>query len=339
MASTSYNPQQLSPALLNGHIYTQTQQLGFLWMVDFDCIDLNSGIVSPIFNYYADHSCYIDIRPVEQNYLSFVIILRSGLVARPPKVLVEISIKNATKDEKSVHSDTPVYSKKDCLEYYEFSKLVKIDQVFNEKGFLIDGNLLVMFKVTHASGIVDRPEAKKEKKSLDLTELFDSGRFSDVKFVVENKEFLLHKCILATQSRVFSAMFEHNMRENRENVVKIDDFCYDVMKELFRFIYTQKVENLEILASDLLAASNKYELDDLKNTCEKVLIRNLSIENVIDYFVLADHHQAHELRNSVNQFFLTNTKAVLSSDKFKSRLSSLPRVMIQDIFSLLVRKL
>ena len=94
------------------------------------------------------------------------------------------------------------------------------------------------------------------------------------------------QAILTSRSRVFSAMFEHDMEESKRNRVDVTDVDSDVMADMLRFIYTGKVglcslqklpenpflnyrhsfqaPNLETMAADLLAAADKYALDRLK---------------------------------------------------------------------------
>ena len=51
-------------------------------------------------------------------------------------------------------------------------------------------------------------------------------------------------------------MFEHRMKENVSNILKIDDFSYDVVLEMLRFIYTD-LANLKDCAGELLKAADK----------------------------------------------------------------------------------
>ena len=49
------------------------------------------------------------------------------------------------------------------------------------------------------------------------------------------------QAILTSRSRVFSAMFEHDMEESKRNRVDVTDVDSDVMADMLRFIYTGKV--------------------------------------------------------------------------------------------------
>ena len=75
--------------------------------------------------------------------------------------------------------------------------------------------------------------------------------------MVNGREYYAHKAILAARSPVFSAMFEHEMEEKKQNKVEITDMDHEVLREMLRFIYTGKATNLEKMDADLLAAADK----------------------------------------------------------------------------------
>jgi speckle-type POZ protein len=72
-----------------------------------------------------------------------------------------------------------------------------------------------------------------------LGELYESKKFSDVVINVGGREFQAHKNILATRSKVFSAMFEHQTTEKLSNNVVIEDIDPDVFQELISYIFTR----------------------------------------------------------------------------------------------------
>lgn len=91
----------------------------------------------------------------------------------------------------------------------------------------------------------------------DLSQLFESQKFSDVILCVNKKEFFAHKAILAARSPVFAAMFQHDLAEKKQNRVDITDMEPEVLREMLRFIYTGKAPALDKLDADLLAAADK----------------------------------------------------------------------------------
>lgn len=91
----------------------------------------------------------------------------------------------------------------------------------------------------------------------NINSLLETGNFSDMALKIDNTKIPVHKAILAARSPVFSAMFQHDLEENKQGFVSITDLDLDVLKEMLKFIYTGKVTKLENMADTLLAAADK----------------------------------------------------------------------------------
>lgn len=107
------------------------------------------------------------------------------------------------------------------------------------------------------------------------------------------------------RSPVFSAMFEHEMEERKQNRVEITDVDHEVCREMLRFIYTGKAPNMEKMSDTLLAAADKYALERLKVMCEESMCATLSTENAADTLILADLHSADQLKSQAIDFINT----------------------------------
>ena len=79
------------------------------------------------------------------------------------------------------------------------------------------------------------------------------------------------------------------------NIIKITDIDGEAMEEILRFIYTQEVDEIDELAPKLLHGAEKYELNDMKELCVASMIENLSLENAVDYFLIADQYDIKDL--------------------------------------------
>ena len=111
-----------------------------------------------------------------------------------------------------------------------------------------------------------------------LEEVFEKMSLTDVTFDIRGQKCAAHKNILAMRSPVFAAMFHHPTKEMQSNQVEVKDIDPDVFQEVLRFIYTGKTESTAMnkMAPNLLAAADKYLLEDLKSRCETHLIRQMS---------------------------------------------------------------
>jgi hypothetical protein len=57
---------------------------------------------------------------------------------------------------------------------------------------------------------------------------------------------------------VFAAMLSNNFEESKKDLVVIEDFSADVIRELLKFIYTSSVPNIsEEIVCDLYHAADK----------------------------------------------------------------------------------
>ena len=88
--------------------------------------------------------------------------------------------------------------------------------------------------------------------------------------------------MLAAGSLVFSAMLQsEGFAENKTNILEIDDLEPPVVKEMLRF-HTDRVENMDQLAKNLLVAADKYldidYIDSLKSNCQLALAEMLTVE-------------------------------------------------------------
>lgn len=219
-----------------------------------------------------------------------------------------------------------------------FKKFIRRDFLLDDSnGLLPDDKLTIFCEVSvladcvNVSGQMNSVQFRvpKCKLSQDLGTLLEDQKLTDVVLTVGGKEFKAHKAILAARSRVFAAMFEHNMKEKRLNKVIITDVTDSVLKEMLRFIYTGKVQNLTTMANSLLAAADKYDLERLKVMCEEALCSNLTIENAASILILADLHNAEQLKAQTIDYINTHASEVTETTSWKNLILSHPYLVAE----------
>ena len=125
----------------------------------------------------------------------------------------------------------------------------------------------------------------------DLINMFESRTFSDVTFLVQEKEFPAHKSVLASRSIYFQKMFDAEMEESATNRVHVLDVDPSTFEAVLRFLYGGVVEENQFYAlAKLVAAAEKYAMDELKRICESIMLANLQMANIIDALLTADVH-------------------------------------------------
>lgn len=131
----------------------------------------------------------------------------------------------------------------------------------------------------------------------DFKNLLDSGNFSD--FVLKSsdgKEFKVHKSVLGARSKVFEEIFTSNSSKKAQTqAVNITDFDSKTIEHLLNYIYSHKAENIDDCARKLILAADKYGLDELKNICADNILKNLSIQKVVEVFLISEKINARKL--------------------------------------------
>ena len=233
----------------------------------------------------------------------------SNKVENPHSVRVELSIiggksKNNLQHTKCIQANTP------------FPVCVwRIDrQAFKSENF-VGQNIAISCKIeslivntTATQKYFDETVISDQVSSRilhQLEEMFEKMPLSDVTFNIRGRKFSAHKNILAMRSPVFAGMFHHPTREMQSNQVEIKDIDPDVFQEVLRFIYTGKTQStaMDKMAPGILAAADKYLLEDLKSRCETHLIQQMSAENCLELLSFTTHHPAEHLTKYAIEYF------------------------------------
>ncbi|GAU98840.1 hypothetical protein RvY_09930 [Ramazzottius varieornatus] len=219
-----------------------------------------------------------------------------------------------------------------------FKKFIRRDFLMDEANGLLPDDKLTLFcevsVISDSQNVSGQNSATQFKipdcrLAEDYGQLLESGQFADVILTTANRELKAHKSILASRSRVFAAMFGHEMEESKTNKVKIDDVQEDVLEEVLRFIYTGRAPNMEKMADELLAAADKYELDRLKVQCEESLWTNLSVEHVSDVLILADMHSAEQLKTASIEYINSHVNEVMETPEWKAMVKTHPHLIAE----------
>ena len=124
-------------------------------------------------------------------------------------------------------------------------------------------------------------------------------------------------------------MFNCAMRENQQNRVLITDVKYEVLRETLRYIYSGKSPNVIKMADDLLVAADKYDLSELKKTCETVLGSQLTVANAANLLVLADTHCAQQLKAQAIRFVTAHAEEIMLTPTWNNMNLSHPHIIVE----------
>ncbi|XP_036337467.1 protein roadkill-like [Rhagoletis pomonella] len=316
------------------NMQVKVESFSYMWTINnfsFFYEEIDEALTSPEISTDANDKLkwHFELYRKCATYFSIYLILSSSHNKSEVRAKFKCSILNAKGEEfKSVALPCRRFREG---ENWGFDNFIRRDSLADESnGLLPEDKLTIFCKVSFVSDIVNicgKSNALQFKipecrLSDDLGALFHNEKFSDVTLTVAGREFRTHKAILAARSEVFSAMFEHEMKERKQNNVVIQDIDHEVLKEMLCFIYTGKAPNLEQMAEVLLAAADKYALEKLKVICEEAICRKLSVDNAVETLVLADLHSAHQLKAQAIDFINTHATAVMETTRWQSMITT-----------------
>ena len=132
----------------------------------------------------------------------------------------------------------------------------------------------------------------------------------------DGKEFKAHRNVLSAASPFFSKLFESNMKENQEGVVRFEEISDAVMEDVLEFIYTGSVQVNRENSTDLIATANYLVIPRLKKLSGRFLEGEMSESNCISTFYFAEMYQCDELITNTRKFIHVNFASVAEMDEF-----------------------
>jgi len=142
----------------------------------------------------------------------------------------------------------------------------------------------------------------------------------DVTLVVEDgKAFKAHKCVLSAASPFFQKLFNIDMRESNEGVVRLEMITELGLRDLLEFIYTGSVHiSTEENAQELIEMADYLLLLHLKAFAGRVLLQMLNVSNCISMYYFAERYRCKELVSDIKKFIFVNFTTTAKTEQFLS---------------------
>ena len=155
-------------------------------------------------------------------------------------------------------------------------------------------------------------------KELDTKPKHD--RPCDVTLVVSDEgkaEFKAHRDLLAEASPFFEKLFNSDMKEKDEGIVRLGVVSESVVRDFLNFLYTGSVEILALQhAEELIVAADYLLFSNVKNFAGRFLAKTVCFSNCISYLDFAEKYHCEELVDFTNDFIHANFPAVAECEEF-----------------------
>ncbi len=187
-----------------------------------------------------------------------------------------------------------------------------------ENGLIKDNTLTLTGKFEFINESKFVLESAKSIENKRLEQFYQQRIYTDFELNINGRSIRAHKVLLAATCpalavRLFdiaenqTAVITEDGSKNSPmsaNILKLDDFEFDVAEEMINFVYDGKIRCMEKYAKPLLEAAEKFKMEKLKVYCEKYFYEKLCLENVIETLKLSAKCHAEELKKECIVFLL-----------------------------------
>lgn len=144
----------------------------------------------------------------------------------------------------------------------------------------------------------------------DMEKMVGQSEESDVRLLLSSDEKMRtiygHRAILAARSDYFRTIFSGNFFEKERNCVQLPDLEWSTCLDMLRFIYVNEIDEESENLADLVIASDRFLLDDLKLTLEKHLENIMDLDTVGPLLLLSESARAPKLRKACINLLANN---------------------------------
>ncbi|KAM8953751.1 kelch-like protein 29 [Pelodytes ibericus] len=143
--------------------------------------------------------------------------------------------------------------------------------------------------------------------------------FTDLKIIVEGKEFEVHQNILASCSLYFKDLIKRSSRDSAKSGEKLElamsNINAEVLELLLEFVYTGSLIIDSANAKILLEAASKFQFHTFCKVCVSFLEKQLTANNCLGILAMAEAMKCVELYSMAKAYALQNFPEVANQDE------------------------
>ncbi|XP_061691389.1 kelch-like protein 4 isoform X1 [Syngnathoides biaculeatus] len=138
----------------------------------------------------------------------------------------------------------------------------------------------------------------------------------DVLLLAGDHKIPAHRLVLSAVSDYFAAMFTSDVREAKQEEIKMEGVDPDALTSLVHFAYTGVLELKEETIESLLAAACLLQLSQVIQVCCNFLMKQLHPSNCLGIRSFADAQGCVDLLNVAHNYTMENFLEVIQNQEF-----------------------
>ncbi|XP_068447986.1 kelch-like protein 5 isoform X2 [Clinocottus analis] len=143
-----------------------------------------------------------------------------------------------------------------------------------------------------------------------------SRQLCDVVLVVGDRRIPAHRLVLSSVSDYFAAMFTSDVREAKQDEVKMEGVDPDALWVLVQYAYTGRLDLREDTIESLLSASCLLQLSAVVQACCSFLMKQLHPSNCLGIRSYADAQGCNDLQRAANAYTMEHFLEVVGGQEF-----------------------
>lgn len=143
-----------------------------------------------------------------------------------------------------------------------------------------------------------------------------SRQLCDVILVAGERRIPAHRLVLSSVSDYFAAMFTSDVREAKQDEVKMEGVDPDALWVLVQYAYTGRLELREDTIESLLSASCLLQLSSVVQACCSFLMKQLHPSNCLGIRSYADAQGCHDLHRAAHNYTMEHFLDVVGGQEF-----------------------
>jgi kelch-like protein 7 len=159
--------------------------------------------------------------------------------------------------------------------------------------------------------------------------LYDNKDFADVLLLVDETKIYAHKVILAAHSKHFAHVFRLGTKEFNLKVFEVREDG-TLFKKMIQIFYTNDISEVDFdVALELIVLAQFYLAEELVQSCEEIILRNMTVVNCLEILSVADSVQLKPFKDRCIDFVLANWKTVMKTPEWKTLMAENPDLVIE----------
>ncbi|KYN38642.1 RCC1 and BTB domain-containing protein 1 [Trachymyrmex septentrionalis] len=153
----------------------------------------------------------------------------------------------------------------------------------------------------------------------DIAKAFNNPSFSDLVIKIEQQSIYVYKNILQFRTSHFKRIDQFISFEDGQNVIRLNGFSYAIYNIYFKYLYTGNIYISDMSLEErfhLLRLADSLNDNRFKESCYRVIKKNITDENVFVLYNMAQKYSDNLLEKLCIQYFQENKPYVIQMPNF-----------------------